>query len=837
MLSLFFCRLCLRTVLGAVLALCAAGAARAQSETGTIQGRVFSVDSEGNRFSVPGAEIELSPVTEEEAAAGEGARQGAADASGEFRFEGLPFGCYLITASAADLVADPETACVSAEDSTVTVEIKMELAVVEEQIEVTAARPEDIQPTQTTSQETVDAETMNESPILSEQYRDALVFAPGVLKGPEGNINIQGAASSDSGALVDGADVTNPFTGESAVYFPIDVVGEMNILSSPFDAQYGKFSGAVEAVQTKPSNFDDFKLQFHNMVPRLRIRDGAFVGLESVIPRVTMTGPLVDDKVAFTQSLEYRFLRDDTERANLPQLKRDTQNEAFNSFTRMDFQIDDGHTAHTNFVVYPRKQNFFGLNTFTTQEASPNLRRRGYMAAGRDSYTFTSGSLAETSASFQVLENDVRANSGDPFRVFLDTSLGGFFDHQRRRTERFEASETYHVRPLTAAGTHTLKMGGRLTRNTYDGVQRLDTVNLLGAGDRLVQRVEFGPQADLAAEQTEFAAFVQNKWNVNPRLTFDFGARFDRDTIADESNVAPRAGFALVLTSDQRTLLRGGAGVFYNRVTLNVPTFPDIPERTEIRFGPDGGVIERTAYRHRLTNDIEVPRSIIWNAQLDRAITRNILLRLGVQQRTTTRKFIVHQRSEPAGDFLEVENSGRDRYQAFEVTTRVRLDENNTFLASYVNSDSRGDLNSFDSLFGGVTQALIRPNELSRLPFDAQHRFLFRGQFQLFWKLIVSPVWDIHSGFPISIRNEQRDFISPRNGAGRFPAFSKFDLQILREVKLPFLNKKPLIGVKLFNLLNNTNPNDFQNVTASPNFGIFTNFKNRALRGRIMFDF
>ena len=256
-----------------------------------------------------------------------------------------------------------------------------------------------------------------------------------------------------------------------------------------------------------------------------------------------------------------------------------------------------------------------------------------------------------------------------------------------------------------------------MARNSYDGNQIFDPVEVLGISNRLVERIDFSAPARLDIHQNEYAFFIQDKWTVWPRLTVDLGLRFDRDSIAEENNVAPRMGFAYLLTNDSKTVLRGGMGLFYDRVNLNIPTFPMLPARTETRFDPNGSVSETWDYQHRLLDRIQNPRSLGWSLQLDREIRSDLFLRLGYQQRSTTRNFLLNPDRIAEGDFLTLSNSGRDRYREFEATARYRLGERTHLTASYVHSSAVGDLNDFNSFFGNVAQAVIRPNERSLLSF------------------------------------------------------------------------------------------------------------------------
>ena len=65
---------------------------------------------------------------------------------------------------------------------------------------------------------------------------------------------------------------------------------------------------------------------------------------------------------------------------------------------------------------------------------------------------------------------------------------------------------------------------------------------------------------------------------------------------------APRAGFLLALTRDGKTLLKGGAGMFYDRVPLMIPIFEKLPVEQCPCLTPTGkssklNLLSESAYR------------------------------------------------------------------------------------------------------------------------------------------------------------------------------------------------------------------------------------------------
>jgi hypothetical protein len=354
-------------------------------------------------------------------------------------------------------------------------------------------------------------------------------------------------------------------------------------------------------------------------------------------------------------------------------------------------------------------------------------------------------------------------------------------------------------------------------------------VRILRADGTRSQQLDFVGRGQLNRNERQFLAYFQDKWTVNRRLTIDYGVRFDRDNIASENNFAPRLSFAFLPVLDGRTIIRGGIGLFYDNIDLNVGTFTQLQDRVLTRFGPDGQEIIGSPQRQRLTlldSQLRTPRSVNWNIQFDREWLPNLLVRVGYQQRQGRREFVIDPiDDQDQGSILGLANSGSSRYREFEVTTKYKFREHDEFVASYVRSSAIGDLNDFNSYFGNYQNPIIHANERSRLAFDVPNRFLFRGEFHTKYRITLSPVVDLRTGFPYSFIDEDRNFVGPRNRAGRFPTFVSVDLQVLKTVSLPgpFNKYRAHLGLKVFNLTNHFNPRDFQNNLASDSFGAFTN--------------
>jgi outer membrane receptor protein involved in Fe transport len=791
---------------------------------GQIQGTVFVQDSQG-QSCVPNAKVMLqAPVVMET----------RTDQSGRFEFRDVPPGIYIIEAEAPGLVATQEVAIEVAKVAQLSLELKP--TTVQDSVTVTAAASES--PTTSPSPSgTVSASTLRNAPNIDDRAESILPTLPGVVRGPDGRINMKGARNTQSGALVNSANATDPATGSPGFAVPIDVVSSVQVISNPYDPQYGKLTGAVASLETKTSDFDAFHFSVQNFIPRARVRDGTVFGVGAATPRVTFTGPIWADHIAVTQSLEYRFVR--TPVNSLPPFQRDTTLVSVNSYTQFDFNLTPKQTATISLAVYPQRLQYMGLNTFTPQPSTSDYHQRGYQLYGQHRYLTGNESVLTSQFSYKTFDVDLTPAGSGPYQLMLETTEGGFFDSQKRRASRFDWEEMYQFAPRHFLGTHQWRAGLEYAYSSYSGAQSFSPVEIHGADATPIERITFTGGGRSYVSQHEVTWFAADQWTVSPRLLLDLGLRFDSDTVTSSVHAAPRVGFQLALTRSGRTMLRGGIGEFYDRVPLMIPAFQWFPERTVFILDSAGQVTSSTAYTNKILGGLRNPRSTAWNLALSQKVSSALLLQVGYEQRNTANDFVVSSVNGPAGTGLvTLSNTGGQSYKELQVTGRYQFRKH--FLnASYVRSRAYGDLNDFFQFFGNVPKPVIQPDGQGRLPFDAPNRFLFSGEFHAPWKLIFAPVFDLHTGFPYSVQDEFREYVGPRN-TRRYPEFSSFDLQVSRPVSIPAGGDRRLrarVGIAVFNLFNHFDPRDVQNIEESSRFGGFFNGAWREYRGKFTVEF
>jgi hypothetical protein len=692
---------------------------------------------------------------------------------------------------------------------------------------------------------TLTADLLKSAVRLNQDFQDALPLLPGVMRGPDGLIRIKGGRTNQTSTLVNTASVADPFTGQPALKLPAVAVQSVRVLSNPFSAEYGRFASGVVDVNTRGGT-DEWKWLFEDPIPRLRWINYHTHGVESASPHLTFAGPIKRGKLYLFQSLAYGY---DTIRVpSLPNPNNVRVEESVTTYTQVDWNPTPNHQVTALLSVDPRDTDFANIDTFNPQPVTTDYHQRGFFTSASDRWILASGGFVQSMFSAKRFDVHVFPADADAAEMVLfpEQNSGSFFEQQDRRTRLFQWSQALHLRPIQLSGRHLFTFGYSYARSTYEGGVANLPVTVLRQDHTLSSQIEYGAPLTSQIAKNDFAFFVQDSWQINPRFTLDLGLRFDSDSIAAEAvNAAPRIGFVFAPTRDNRTAIRGGFGVFFDKIPLNVANFTDFPPQTITNYASDGTTIVAgpQTFTHVIATPdhlLRVPYSLGWTLQFDRDLGHGLLFRFGYEGRQVFREFYVNP-LQPAngGARLLLLNSGRQTYREFLWMLRWRATERSTLYASYVLSSAHGELNDYNQFFGNFPYPLIRPNQFGILPSDAPNRELIWGVIGLPHKLDFIPILDIHTGFPFSRLDQNWNYIGRRNQAGRFPTFLSLDTKLQYPFDFKFHGKRFQFraGLSVLNVLNRFNPRDVQQYNASPNYGNFYNSIGRIFRIDGDFDF
>jgi len=673
---------------------------------------------------------------------------------------------------------------------------------------------------------------------------DVLPMLPGVVRTHQGEIKISAASENRSAFIVNSADVTDPATGQFGMTVPVDIVRRIDVFKTPYLAQYGRFTAGVVSVETRRGG-DKWKYEFNDPLPEWRILDGNLHGVRSFTPRLVVNGPVIANRLYLSEGTEYALRKTPVRTLAYP--NKETKSESINSFTQLDLIVSPTHTITGTFHYAPRRDSWVGLDYFNQRPVTPNFRGRDYTGTVSDRLTL-GASLLESTVTVKRYSADVWAQGDAEMNLTPTGNTGNYFSEQGRKASRVEWLETFSPRPVVSAGAHNLKFGTVLARTGNRGEFDARPVNILDEAGRRLRRIEYEGGAPYDRADTELAVFGQDHWVVTPRLALDLGTRVERQGITGTVRIAPRAGVAWTPFAAQQTVIRGGFGLFYDRVPLNVYGFESYPEQVVTTYGAGGEVIDGPRRFANITERVErsfpfirggetsgnfAPYSATWNAEVEHSFSPLLRVRANYLSSDSDGGVILTPKVVAGQDAMALGGEGKSRYRQLELTARVTWQEaKQQVMLSYVRSSARGDVNEFNNYLGNFPSPLVRPNQYARQGADLPHRFLAWGIFNLPWKVRFSPTVEYRNGFPFSVYDAGQGYVGAVN-SGRFPNFFSLDTRLSKDFQV-----KPKYAVRMtfrvFNATNHFNALDVHRNVADPRFGIF--FGNNPRRYLLDFD-
>jgi Carboxypeptidase regulatory-like domain len=187
------------------------------------------------------------------------------NADGSYRFLALPPGTYQLTATSAGFREFNATDVVVKVNDQLQVDITMHVGSVSEKVTIEANAVQ-VQTESTQLGDVVDSKKMLALPLNGRSFVDLLGLQAGVAPGTAetiqqdrpvsgilnaGNISVNGQRETANAFLVNGGDVSEGRNLGAGLVPNLDSIEEFRLITNSFDAEYGKFSGAVVNAITK----------------------------------------------------------------------------------------------------------------------------------------------------------------------------------------------------------------------------------------------------------------------------------------------------------------------------------------------------------------------------------------------------------------------------------------------------------------------------------------------------------------------------------------------------------------------------------------------------------
>ena len=359
----------------------------------------------------------------------------------------------------------------------------------------------------------------------------------------------------------------------------------------------------------------------------------------------------------------------------------------------------------------------------------------------------------------------------------------------------------------------------------------------------------------------DYALFAQDKWQVRPNLTFNYGLRWEAQIFpkpiippsqtaygsllnnprfpsdgtlhSPKKEFQPRVGFAWDISKDGKSVMRASYGIFYGRQNMlsqvgsitdngaqqfgifcnstfaftcfgaaaQPPTWPNIQPVT-----PGGGIPFGASVRV-FSKDYANPRIYTTNVQFEQQIADNLALYFDFthSQGVHLTRFLNFARTglfPTLGDVFVTSANGKSLYNGFTVGMRKRFSQRYQLEWNYVLSKDKDDDSNERDPF---TDRSFNINNLS-LDYalsdrDIRHKFNFFAYFELPWKLQFTPRFQARSAQPATPATQTA---TNRNTLRKDNQFYSFDWRLARPFSLG--EKVKLIPqIDLFNTFNSKN--------------------------------
>jgi len=346
--------------------------------------------------------------------------------------------------------------------------------------------------------------------------------------------------------------------------------------------------------------------------------------------------------------------------------------------------------------------------------------------------------------------------------------------------------------------------------------------------------------------------FVQDDIRLRPNLSIDLGLRYDwQSYFHDMNNVAPRASFAYAPDEARRTVIRGGAGVFYDRtgpgpildlirydgqhLARYVIVNPGYPNP----LGPDQTLAAQPAGIVQLGPDVAIPFTVQYSVGVERQLRPKTTLSVNVVGWRGVDMFRSRDvNAPPPPDFAarpdptrgvvrQIESAGRMEAETLQFTLRSQTKYFNG-TAEYSFGRAYNDTSGINWMPPNAYDLSL---EYARTDFNQRHRIEAFGALTPGKGVTIGVSTTLATGRPYSLTtgtdlfhtgtaNARPPGVARNSLEG--PGFADVDLRASREFDLPSTagRKHTLsLGVDVFNALNHVNYSYFVGNQSSPFFG------------------
>jgi len=764
------------------------------------------------------------------------------DENGHYEFQNLESGEYAISVEGEGFRKIEKAVFLKAGDRRVQ-DFILEIAGVSETVEVSGSETMISTESASAPVALVTNTQLVTLPTAQEKVKEVIPVTPGVVKTLDSKLVFKGSDENQSLLIINSTRNTDPVTGSFGITVPTDAVESFAVYKTPYDASLGSFSGGLTTIETKPPA-DGFDFNVTRLGITVLGKNGHTAGLGGASPAISFDVPLIAHKLLLSEAFQYEMKKTTVE--GLPWPNDISKRQGFNSFTTLEAILSKNHILMMTVNAFPLRTNHIDISALVPEPASNNLNQSGVAVALSDRYQFESGAVLSTVAQYTRFDSNAQGQGAEDMVITPQGWGGNYFNAWSRRGKEFQFLTDYEFSKKQWLGSHEIRVGADIDWRGFFGTTESHPIQILRQDGSLAETIDFDAAPPQTPSDSIFAEFVQDHWLLRSNLSVDLGLRLSTETSGWPAILAPRLGLAYSPGRDEKTVVRAGAGFFYGVLPLLAASWSANPARTITEYETTGVPVAPpvTTYTNAYTAGLNplvspvlptqpntTPRNFTWNVGVVRELRKNLQLELGYLNSHASYLFTVEPFTAAANQqsFLGLTNTGSSLYHEMEATVDFKLRRKDQLKATYIWSQARGSLNSLSSVMIPFAAPVIRQDIYGILPSDIPNRVIAWGIFAMPWKITLSPLVDVHSGFPYSPVDVTQQYVGTPNGR-RFPEFFSLDFKAYRAFRIPFLKGKGgrghhfRLGAYSLNVTNHGNYSTVYNNVASPDFGKFVGF-------------
>jgi hypothetical protein len=702
---------------------------------------------------------------------------------------------------------------------------------VREKVDVTVVENR-IDPTRTESTESLSGTEIRDLPVAStHDLTQSLVAMPQVLKDNQDLIHVAGARNTQTQYLIDGAEVGDPASGALSARMIVEAVRSTEIQTGRFGAEYAHPGAAVLSYETREGD-DRWRFGVTDFIPGIREQNGVQLG--NYYPRLVFSGPIVEDKLWFSQSFDVVHTLA-VVKGLPPGTPNESQSWGGDSWSRLLWKMSTNNSLHVSFLSNIENDANAGLDALHPQSTTTDATTNRLFGSVKEQ-TYFEKTLFEVGVGVERTTFDSSPQGAAPYVLLVNGAEGNFFEKISQDSRRYQLFSDAISGPLRWFGTHTVSGGMNFSSVELGQTATRGEIQALRADGTLDRQTTFAGSPNSYVSNTLAGGFVQDSWSPNKHLVAQVGVRADWDRLFQAALVQPRVAVNWMPFGDNRGKFSIGWGMYDE--PLNLSLIGQVYDQQEVdtlynaagTAAVQGPATSRFVLPAAGLAGLQQPYFDIASAGWQERVGANTLVTVELLARDEHHGLVFETLlpGQIGSDFL-LQSSRRDKYRGATISARHTFANSAVLFGSYTRSRASSD-QVLDPALGALLFAAQQPGALS---WDAPNRFLTWGSFPTpVWGILFTYLFDYRTGYPYSVVNQQQFLIGTAN-ARRFPDFASLTIGL--EKKFAFRDRVFAVRLTVVNILGRQNPDVVVNNVDAPNFGAFMGGQGRAVTARLRF--